>query len=519
MNARVRCRLKCDYRVWRFRVVQPSNSGLTTAIFALVVVPDTYQRMKSRFLFLSVLGSCLWTLTAAAAPPTSLQLGPNSLRLAQPNAARFPTVTLYGFPTDARGERVGGLRPDSLQVTENGLPAEVVAVESNGGTIDVCLALDRSPSMVDENKLGYAKAAAREFLAQLAPEDHAALITFSNGSSLDQALTGERGPMLAAIDRTQASGNTTTFLDGVYWSISQVALRPQGGGSVLGAGGVRPDARRVVLALTDGNDRSSRVMPQELIDYARANGVSLCMVALGMDASAAQMRYLAEQTGGIYLQAPSPRDLQSLYVLLAQQLRQEYRITIRSPRPTPDGTKRNVHVSLVSQNITGDTTYQAPTQGNLLAAVTPQNPQGGAAVGTQGGNSGDTSRLMVGAALMVLGLGGILAAVFYWLGTRRRGLDIVDSNPRLDLLPLWVKEGSTRVGRGAECELVLDSHQVSRVHAIIEAMDGAFRLVDEGSRNGTFVNGRRVRQSQELREGDVIRFGDREFRFAGVLSS
>lgn len=468
---------------------------------------------------MSLAVACLGAPPAFAAAPTALRLGPNSLRLAQPNSARFPTVTLYGYPTDANGVRIGGLRPDSLQVTENGLPAEVVRVESNGGSVDVCLALDRSPSMLDEDKLAYAKAAAREFLAQLAPEDHAALITFSNGSSLDQGLTGEREPLLAAIDRTQASGNTTTFLDAVYWSISQVALRPQGGGSVLGAGGVRPDARRVVLALTDGNDRSSRVMPQELIDYARANGVSLCMVALGVDASAAQMRYLAEQTGGIFLQAPSPRDLQSLYVALAQQLRQEYRITIRSPRPEPDGTRRDVRVTLVSQNITGDTSYQAPTQGNLLAAVTPQDTQGGAAVGSQGGAGGSHTTLLVGAVLMVLGLGGVAAAVLYWLGTRRRGLDIVDSNPRLDLLPLWVKEGSTRVGRGAECELVLDSHQVSRVHAIIEAMDGAFRLIDEGSRNGTYVNGRRVRQAQELREGDVIRFGDREFRFAGVLSS
>lgn len=475
--------------------------------------------MKSRLLFLSILGPSLWSLAAAAAPPTSLQLGPSSLRIAQPNAARFPTVTLYGFPTDARGVRIGGLRPDSFQVTENGLPAEVLKLESDGGSVDVCLALDRSPSMLDENKLGYAKAAAREFLAQLSPQDHAALITFSNGSSLDQGLTGEREPLLAAIDRTQASGNTTTFMDAVYWSISQVALQPQGGGSVLTAGAVRPDARRVVLALTDGNDRASRVMPEELISYARANGVSLCMVALGVDASAAQMRYLAEQTGGIFLQAPSPRDLQSLYVLLAQQLRQEYRITLRSPKPEPDGTRRNIHVALVSQGITGDTFYQAPTQGNLLAAVTPKDAEGGAAVTGQGGHSGDNTSLIVGAALMVLGLAGILAAVFYWLGTRRRGLNIVDSNPRLDLLPLWVREGNTRVGRGAECELVLDSHQVSRVHAIIEAMDGAFRLVDEGSRNGTYVNGRRVRQTQELREGDVIRFGDREFRFAGVLST
>ncbi|MCC2672909.1 MAG: hypothetical protein K0Q72_5381 [Armatimonadetes bacterium] len=474
--------------------------------------------MKHRFLSAALTCAVLLAGAAGAAPPAPLRLGANTLRLAQPNSARFPAVTLFAYPTDTRGVRIGGLRPDSFQVTENGLPAEVLKVESEGGSIDVCLALDRSPSMLDENKLGYAKSAAREFVSQLAPGDQAALITFSNGSTLDQGLTREHGALLSAIDRTQVSGNTTPFMDAVYWSITQVGLRP-GSGSVVGAGAGRQDARRVVLALTDGNDRASRVLPQELIDYARSNGVALCMVALGIDASGAQMQYLSEQTGGVYMRAPSPQDLQSLYVALAHQLRQEYRITYRSPRPEPDGTKRNVHVSLASQPIVGDTSYQAPAQGNLLGAVTtPEQGAGTAATGAAAGTKAPVgTSLIMGAVLMLLGLVGVVAALFYWHGTRRQTLNIVDSNPRLDLLPLWVGEGSTRVGRGAECELVLDSRQVSRVHAVIEAIDGCFRLLDEGSRNGTYVNGRRVRNIHELRIGDIIRFGDREFRFAGVL--
>jgi VWFA-related protein len=454
----------------------------------------------------------------AADTPTSLHLGPSSLRLAQPNTARFPAVTLYAYPTDARGVRIGGLRADSFQVIENGVPAEVTKVEAEGGSIDVCLALDRSPSMLDENKLAYAKAAAREFVGQLAAGDQAALITFSNGSSLDQGLTPERAPLLAAIDRTQATGTTTTFLDGVYWAITQVALLPQGAGSVT-ATSARRDSRRVVLALTDGNDRASRVLPQELIDYARANSVSLCMVALGGDASSLQMEHLARETGGVFLRAPSPRDLAALYVALAQQLRQEYRITFKSPRPAPDGTKRQVKVSLVSQPIAGEAWYQAPVQGSLAATGGTDAAVGSAATGAGGTGGARGQPLLVGVVLMVLGLTGVLVAVFYWLGTRNRSLNIVDSNPRLDLLPLWVREGSTRVGRGTECELVLDSRQVSRVHAIIEALDGAYRLLDEGSRNGTYVNGRRVQGLQELRIGDTVRFGDREFRFSGVLNT
>jgi VWFA-related protein len=475
--------------------------------------------MKARFLLLLMVVGGLQLEAALAAPPPALRLGANTLRLAQPNSARFPAVTLYGYPTDARGVRIGGLRADSFKVTENGLPAEVQRVETDGGSLDVCLALDRSPSMLDENKLAYAKAAARQFLTQLSPSDQAALITFSNGSTLDQGLTADRQSLVSAIERAEASGNTTTFLDGVYWAITQVALHPHGGGGVTAAGSVRTDARRVVLALTDGNDRASRVLPQELIDYARVNNVSLCMVALGGDASSAQMQHLAQQTGGVFLHAPSPQELQALYVALAQQLKQEYRITFRSPRPTPDGTRRDVKVTLASQQIAGAAWYQAPVQGSLTGAGSAAGPEGGSAAAAPGVADTGVQSLVLGSVLMLLGLVGAVIAVFFWLGTRKRSLNIMDSNPRLDLLPLWVHEGSTRVGRGDECELVLDSRQVSRVHAIIEAVNGCFRLLDEGSRNGTYVNGRRVRGQQELRVGDVVRFGDREFRFSGVLNA
>ncbi|MFI5307587.1 MAG: sigma 54-interacting transcriptional regulator, partial [Polyangiales bacterium] len=57
--------------------------------------------------------------------------------------------------------------------------------------------------------------------------------------------------------------------------------------------------------------------------------------------------------------------------------------------------------------------------------------------------------------------------------------------------------------------LVLRHGQVSRGHARIEpsADGGRYRICDLGSRNGTFVNGRRVAES-ELRDGDVIRIGN-----------
>ncbi|HEU4754963.1 MAG TPA: FHA domain-containing protein [Armatimonadota bacterium] len=444
--------------------------------------------------------------------------------MAQPNAARFPEVTLYAYPTDARGLLMSGLSGSAFRVTENGLPAQVVRVEARGGTLDLCLALDRSPSMLDDRKLDFAKLAAQELLKQLGTGDRAALVSYATGTTLDQPLTGDISLLQAAVEREQASGTSTNFMDGVYWAVSQVGLASQGA-SVLGSASGRSDARRVVLALTDGNDRGSRIGTVELINHARANGVSICTVALGGDAATDLLEYLAKETGGVYLRAPGPQDLQRLYVSLAQQLRSEYRVTIRSPKPAADATRRELQINLASTPLTAATWYQAPGQGSLLVTAPPGTDAGASVSGSAaaGGlppaaDPSTLSRLAIGALLIVLGLGGVLAALLFWLGSRRRQtLDIVDSNPRVDLLPLWVREGTNRVGRGAECELVLDSRQVSRVHARIEVAGGVFYLFDEGSANGTWVNGRRVKRGRELRIGDVLRFGDREFRFAGEL--
>ena len=50
---------------------------------------------------------------------------------------------------------------------------------------------------------------------------------------------------------------------------------------------------------------------------------------------------------------------------------------------------------------------------------------------------------------------------------------------------------------------------VSRYHAAMERVGEGWAIVDEGtSRNGSFLNGRRVIGRLDLHDGDVLRFGD-----------
>ena len=67
---------------------------------------------------------------------------------------------------------------------------------------------------------------------------------------------------------------------------------------------------------------------------------------------------------------------------------------------------------------------------------------------------------------------------------------------------------ATTIGRGRQCDLVLENSYVSRRHAKIEQTDGGFILVDEGATNGTFVNGQRVHGVHPLSPGDEITIGE-----------
>jgi serine phosphatase RsbU (regulator of sigma subunit) len=80
-----------------------------------------------------------------------------------------------------------------------------------------------------------------------------------------------------------------------------------------------------------------------------------------------------------------------------------------------------------------------------------------------------------------------------------------------------VKDALT-VGRSSSNDLVFNHLSLSRHHAKILKKDDRWFLEDSGSRNGTFLNGVRVRQISPLKAGDVIQLGEITLRFTEPMS-
>jgi DNA-binding winged helix-turn-helix (wHTH) protein len=68
---------------------------------------------------------------------------------------------------------------------------------------------------------------------------------------------------------------------------------------------------------------------------------------------------------------------------------------------------------------------------------------------------------------------------------------------------------TTTIGRAETSRVVLADREVSRHHAEVRHADDRYVLVDLGSRNGTFVNGRRITGAVALVDGDEISIAPR----------
>ncbi|MBI3534208.1 MAG: FHA domain-containing protein [Deltaproteobacteria bacterium] len=66
------------------------------------------------------------------------------------------------------------------------------------------------------------------------------------------------------------------------------------------------------------------------------------------------------------------------------------------------------------------------------------------------------------------------------------------------------------IGRGKDCEIILNDKKCSRKHAIIQNSGLSFLLKDLGSSNGTYVNGERITE-RVLKGDETIQIGDVQF--------
>lgn len=75
-----------------------------------------------------------------------------------------------------------------------------------------------------------------------------------------------------------------------------------------------------------------------------------------------------------------------------------------------------------------------------------------------------------------------------------------------------VREGKNIIGSTMEAQIVLQDSTVSGQHASLRYEEGKFYLTDLDSSNSSYVNDKKIAR-EELKDNDVIRFGDVTLKF------
>jgi Ca-activated chloride channel family protein len=271
-------------------------------------------------------------------------------------------VLLNVSVTGPGGRHVGDLSADDFAVYEDGHPQDISFFSRADTPLAVSMLIDTSSSM--EDRLPLAQRAAIDFVSKLRPGDTAEVVDFDNRIEVLQPFTSDRHLLEAAILRTRAGGSTALY-NAVYIALKQLQKStPQNGDEVR---------REVIVVLSDGEDTSSLVTFEELLDAVKRSHIAIYTIGLALEPMSAKgstltgefvLRRLALETGGQLFTAKQPGELSNVYGQIADELATQYVLGYLSTNGRKNGDWRSTSVSVRRPNFQARTRpgYYAPVQ-------------------------------------------------------------------------------------------------------------------------------------------------------------
>jgi Ca-activated chloride channel family protein len=253
---------------------------------------------------------------------------------------------------DRNNRAVNDVRQDEFHVFEDGVPQKIEFISREEVPISYGLAVDNSGSM--RTQLDQVIDAAKIIVNTNKPGDETFLVRFIDSDKIEtvQDFTANKGLLLDSLDTLYIEGGQTAVVDAVLLSAEHVAKYKKGD-----AGDRR---RRVLIVVTDGEDRASFYHQEQLFDLLREEDVQIFIIGFvneldkeggvisksPRDRAVKLIDKLAKESGGRAFYPKSLSELPGIAEEISRDMRTQYVIGYYPTNRAKDGAYHAIRVTV-----------------------------------------------------------------------------------------------------------------------------------------------------------------------------
>jgi Ca-activated chloride channel homolog len=301
-----------------------------------------------------------WAPQAGQKPPAASQEPPE--RQSPAFRAGVELVSLNVTVSEGPSRFVTDLQQEDFQVYEDGVKQDVTFFTRSNLPVALAVLIDTSASM--ESRLPTAQEAAIGFARRLRSQDLADIVDFDSRVVILQPFTNTLHELEQAIRRTSAGGSTSMY-NAIYIALKDLKR--------IVAKNVDEIRRQSIIVLSDGEDTSSLLPFDEVLDLAKRSETAIYAIGLGsLEGSPSArgfkeaefvLRQLSQETGGRAFFPSQLGDLANVYGQISDELSSQYTVGYTSRNGRRDGAWRRIVVRVNRPNLTARTKqgYFAPT--------------------------------------------------------------------------------------------------------------------------------------------------------------
>jgi Ca-activated chloride channel family protein len=244
--------------------------------------------------------------------------------------------------TVTEGSRyVTDLNREEFDVFEDGVRQTISFFSRVQQPIALAVLLDTSASM--DQRLETAQTAAIGFARRMRPDDTMMVIDFDSQVRILQTFTNDGSALEKAIRSTSVNGSTALY-NAIYISLKELKK--------VKAPSSEEIRRQAIVVLSDGDDTSSLVEYEEVLDLAKRSETAIYAIGLKQNSTARVefkeaefvLKQLATETGGRAFFPTAVSELPGIYQVISEELANQYSIGYTSKNGVRNGAWRRLFV-------------------------------------------------------------------------------------------------------------------------------------------------------------------------------